>query len=290
MSDPLVAVVGHVEWTTIVRVGRLPTVGEISHTEVVWEGPAGGGAVAAVRVAASTGACAFYTRLGADPEGVLTRRRLADHGVTVVSTATDLPTSRAVSLIDGSGERTTLTIGGRLQPTGDSALPWADLDAYDGVYFTAGDPAALRQARRARLLAATTRELSTVAAGGVAVDLLIGSGCDPAERYRAGLLAGHPALLVRTEGGRGGAYTTARGDHGRYPAAHLPAPPVDTYGVGDNFAASLTVALAAGMGRGEALARAALEAADCVVTRGPYPNPPSGLRPQLSEATGAATR
>lgn len=262
------AVVGHVEWTTIVEVARLPAAGEICSTRTVWEGPAGGGAVAAVRIAALAGECAFFTRLGEDADGVRARRRLESHGVRVYAESAAAATSRALSIIDGSGERTTLTLGARLQPGGDDPLPWDELAGFDTVYFTAGDAKTLRRARHARVLVATLREMSTVAQAAVAIDALVGSSCDPAERYRP--LENPPALVVWTEGGRGGSFVRACGQRGRYPAAALPGPPVDTYGVGDNFAASLAIALAVDPNPAEALQAAARDGAACLATRGPY--------------------
>jgi ribokinase len=263
-----VAVVGHVEWTTIVRAGRLPSPGDICTTRPVWEGPAGGGAVAAVRIAALAGECDFFTRLGDDSEGRKTLTTLREYGVRVHAAPPGPPTARALSVIDESGERTTLTVGTRPQPSGADPLPWTDLDHFDAVYFTAGDPSALRQARRARTVVATLRELATVDAAAVETDALVGSGCDPAERYRP--ITVPPRLLVRTDGSRGGSYLLHCGTAGRYPVAAPPGPPVDTYGIGDNFAASLTVALAAGCDPETALRSAAADGAACSATRGPY--------------------
>jgi ribokinase len=265
-----VAVVGHVEWTTIVRVPRLPSAGEICPTRGVWEGPAGGGAVAAVRMAALTGECDFFTRLGDDTEGRRARQHLQGYGVRLHTAPPGPPTARALSVIDESGERTTLTIGDRPQPDGADPLPWTDLEDFDAVYFTAGDRDALKQARRARVLVVTLRELSTVDAAGILVDALVGSACDPAEQYRPP--AAPPRLLVRTDGPRGGSYLRDCGTAGRYPVVAPPGPPVDTYGIGDNFAASLTVALGAGSDPDTALRAAAADGAACLATRGPYRN------------------
>ncbi|GIE87091.1 PfkB family carbohydrate kinase [Actinoplanes regularis] len=263
-----VAVVGHVEWTTIVRVTRLPTAGEICPTDRVWEGPAGGGAVAAVRIAALTGGCDFFTRLGDDAEGHQTRKTLQRYGVRLHTAPPAPSTARALSVVDESGERTTLTIGDRPQPTGAEPLPWTDLDDFDAAYFTAGDPEALKQARRARVLVVTLRELATVAAAGIGVDALVGSACDPAEQYRPPAVP--PRLLVRTDGARGGSYLRDCGTTGRYPVVAPPGPPVDTYGIGDNFVASLTVALGSGSDPDTALRAAAADGAACLATRGPY--------------------
>ncbi len=54
---------------------------------------------------------------------------------------------------------------------------------------------------RRRFLAATPREVPTLLEAGVALDLLVGSGSDPGERYAGGLEVG---VLVATDGARGG--------------------------------------------------------------------------------------
>ena len=109
------------------------------------------------------------------------------------------------------------------------------------------------------MLVATARELPTLLEGGVRLDALIGSGSDPAERYEAGTLDPPPALIVTTGGSDGGTWSAADGAAGRYLAAPLPGPLVDTYGAGDCFAAGLTYAL----GRGDTVAQALELAARC---------------------------
>ena len=92
-------------------------------------------------------------------------------------------------------------IGEKPRPKGgEGTLPWEDLDDVDGVYFTAGDAEAVRQARRARVLVATARELPTLQAAGVELDALVASGEDDAERYQAGDLDPPPKLVVSTAG------------------------------------------------------------------------------------------
>ena len=89
--------------------------------------------------------------------------------------------------IDEVGERTITVIGEKPRPKGgEGTLPWEELDDVDGVYFTAGDAEAVRQARRARVLVATARELPTLHAAGVELDALVASGEDDAERYQTG--------------------------------------------------------------------------------------------------------
>ena len=74
----------------------------------------------------------------------------------------------------------------------------------DGVYFTAATRRRVRQARRARVLVATARELPTLHAAGVELDALVASGEDEAERYQAGDLDPPPKLVVSTAGALGG--------------------------------------------------------------------------------------
>ncbi|MGW0562180.1 PfkB family carbohydrate kinase [Streptomyces sp. NPDC003016] len=284
-ESPRTAVVGHVEWTTIARISRVPRRGEVVHADPVWEGPAGGGAVAAVQLAALTGECTFFTALGDDDAGVRTRELLGSLGVRVLASSRDAPTRGAVSLVDDTGERTTTTLGPRLHPTTQDPLPWHTLERYDAVFFVSGDAGALRTARVAPVLVATTRELVTVAASGVHVDALVGSGEDEAERYDPALLSRPPGLLVVTEGERGGRYSRQGDPAGSYPALSPPGPLVDSYGVGDSFAAALAFALADGNPPREALALAARCGAACVCGRGPYPLPtPTGEGPYAARA------
>lgn len=264
------AVVGHVEWTSIARVSRVPSPGEVTHADTVWEGPAGGGSVAAVQLASVAGETTFFTALGDDEEARRTTRILERLNVRVLAAPRTGPTRRAVSLIDDSGERTTTTLGPRLQPSLDDPLPWSDLAACDVVHFVAGDPGALKQARAARVLVATSRESATLAASGVRPDAVAGSSADPAEQYEPTLHDCPPEVLVMTEGRQGGRYRLRGEPAGRYRALPPPGPEVDGYGMGDNFAAALAHALGTGAGAEEALAAAAERAAECAATRGPY--------------------
>ena len=95
--------------------------------------------------------------------------------------------------VDEVGERTITTVGPKLRPLGsDDRLPWPELAGMDAVLFIAGDVEALRFARRAPVLTATARDLDILRRGGVALDALIGSGEDEAERYHAGDLDPEP--------------------------------------------------------------------------------------------------
>ena len=190
-----IAVVGHIEWVEFVEVDHVPAPGQIAHGTDSWSEPAGGGAVAAAQILKLAGACDFFTALGDDDLGRRSVERLTELGL-------DLhvqwfgQTRRALVHVDRDRERTITTVGAKLLPAGP--LP---LDGYDGVFFVAGDVAALHSARAARFLAATPRELPTLREGAVRLDLLVGSGTDPGEHYDGSLDVG---VFVATEGARGG--------------------------------------------------------------------------------------
>ena len=266
-----VAVVGHTEWIEFGRVERVPGPGEIAHASQVWQEAGGGGAVAAVQLSRLAGDCDLFTAFGDDPAGAAARRRLSTLGAAVHAVARrGVSTRRAVTLVDGGGERTITTLGDRLEPLAEEPLPWERLEETDAVYVTAGDAEAFRLARRARVMVVTLRALGHLAGSGVEADCLVGSAHDPDERWDAAALSSHPRLVVRTEGGGGGSFETLGGERGRYEAEPPPGPIADTYGAGDTFAAGLTFGLAVGMDVGTALAFAARCGAVCVTGRGPF--------------------
>lgn len=264
------AVVGHVEWVEFARVAAVPEPGEIVPARETWVKPAGGGAVAAGELLRLAGDVVFLTALGDDELGHRAERELRELGVRVEAVYRDEPQRRCFTFVDDGGERTITTIGSRLEPHAADPLPWHELDDVDGVYFTAGDPAALREARRARALVATARVLPTLAAAGVEIDALVHSGSDENERYRIGQLQPPPRLVATTEGGKGGRFVAGERE-GRWEPAPLPGALVDVYGAGDCFAAGLAFALGEGRAVEDALARAAESAARAMTRPGsPY--------------------
>jgi ribokinase len=264
------AVVGHVEWVEFVSVERVPRPGEIVHALEWWEEPGGGGAGGAVQLQKLTGAATFFTALGDDVLGEAARSFLEGTGLTLEAARREGPSRRAITFVDPTGERTITVLGDRLAPSADDELAWQSLAGIDAVYFTAGDAGALRAARAARVLVATTRVLPLLQEAGVYLDAVVGSALDAGEAYRPGDLDPRPGLAVMTEGEAGGSFARFGGVSGRYEAVPPPGPVVDRYGAGDSFAAGLTYALA----RGDAPALATAFAARCgaaVVTgRGPY--------------------
>jgi len=261
------AVVGHVEWVEFARVDHVPAPGEIVQALETWEEPAGGGAVAAVQLANLGGSCLLFTALADDELGRRSREELEVLGVTVHAGHAPGPQRRALTHVDEDGERTITLLGQKLRPSGqDGALPWEELARCDAVYFTGGDVAALRAARRARVLVATSRELPTLQRAGIEVDVLVGSGKDAGERFEPGELEPEPRIVVTTAGQLGGWIRPG----GPFRAAPLPGPVSDAYGCGDCFAAGLTYGLARGDPVDEAVTLAARCGVEVLTGRGAY--------------------
>ena len=263
-----VAVVGHVEWVEFARVDHVPAPGEIVHALETWQEPAGGGAVAAVQLARLAGECLFLTALGDDELGRRAARELGELGVRVEAVWRSEPQRRAFVHLDAAAERTITVIGERMGPHGDDPLPWDELGDADAVYFTAGDAEALRAARAARQLVATTRANEVLVPAQVQLDVLVRSARDPGEQYVE--LEPPPRFVAETDGTAGGTLLEADGAATRWTAAPLPGPAVDAYGAGDSFAAGFTFALASGKSPGEAVELGARCGAICMTGRGPY--------------------
>jgi ribokinase len=262
------AVVGHVEMVSFVEVAQLPSAGSITAAKAFHQCPAGGGAVVAVQLARLTGQqVRFFTALGCDAIGEQAARELTAMGLELHVAWRQAPTRQAITFIDGDGERTITVIGERLAAHGSDGLPWEVLSDCDGVFVTAADAAALRQARRAKVLTATPRvRLGVLQEAGVQLDALIGSALDPAETYRDGELNPPPNLVIRTEGARGGQVSPG----GRFLAPQRKRPVADTYGAGDSFAAGVTAALAAQWPLAAAISLGCHCGAACLDGKGPY--------------------
>ena len=263
------AVVGHLEWVEFVDVVRVPGPGEIVHGRPHMAVAGGGGAVAAVALARWGAESLFFTSLGGDELGGRAGAELRTRGVTLHACARPTPQRRAVTLVDRKGERTIIVIGDRHAAHGDDPLPWADLAACDAVYITGGDAAAVRAARAARVVVATSRILPLLRTAGITIDVLVGSTNDADEAYAPGDLVPEPGVVVRTDGARGGHYFIGGVAH---PYTAVPAVVSgDTYGAGDTFAAGLTFGFGQGLAPADAIAFAAERAAEIVAVRGPYP-------------------
>jgi ribokinase len=252
------AVVGHVEWVRFAVVDRVPEPGEIIHARESWLEAAGGGSVAAAELLRLAGSCDFFVAVGNDAAGQMASEGLEQLGLDVHAAVRDEPQRLGFTYLDEQGERTITLVGEKLHPHGSDPLPWDRLRETDAVYFSAGDPDALRAARKARVLVATARELPTLAEAGVELDALVHSATDPEETYERGQIHPEPKLVVTTRGRKGGSFTA--GDRsGSFAPAPIPRPVADAYGAGDSFAAGLAFAL----GRGDDIEAALAFASGC---------------------------
>jgi ribokinase len=243
-AKPRVAVVGHIEWVDFVSLSRYPIEGQVAHADGWSARVGGGGGVAAVVLAQLGAEVDFFVALGHDANGKAAAEQLRERGVRPHVAWRETMTRRAITYLSTGGERTIVTIGERLEPTGDDDLDWHRLSDTDAVYFTAGDAGALAQSRQARVLTATPRGRDALAAGGPDLDALIFSHEDADETAWAQRLRERTRLMVATEGAMGGRWWGI--EEGSWAPVPPPGPPRDAYGCGDSFAAAFTLGLGAG--------------------------------------------
>ncbi len=197
-----VAVVGHAEWMDFAVTPELPRPGQILHVPHAFTEAAGGGAVAAVQLRKLAGAALFLTAVGSDSVGAAVQRELAGpHGLEVHAARRDVPMRRGFTFLTDDHERTITVIGERIVPERADPLPWERCARQDAIYFTGGDPGALRAARDARVLVATPRAFDAVREAGVELDALVASAHDAGERAGADALRPRPRHFVLTSGG-----------------------------------------------------------------------------------------
>ena len=179
------AVVGHVEWMNFLKVDQLPKPGIISHSEISFEYPAGGGSVIAKTLSElTTNRVHFFTSLGNDSYGEKCFNILSDMGINLHVAWRDKPTRRGFSLIDSGGERSITVIGERLAPNYKDNLDWNIFKKMDGIFITASDSEIFKKARIAGILCTTPRVgLNTINISNVFLDGLIGSNLDPGEAF-----------------------------------------------------------------------------------------------------------
>ena len=262
------AVIGHVEWVTFLAVDRLPKPGVISHAKKSLEAPAGGGAVAAIKLAKVTKQKVdFFTSLGRDSIGEKSYDILRKYNLNLYVSWKDKTTRRGISINDKNAERAITIIGERLEPTIKENLPWEKLEKYDAIFITATDVETLQESRKARKLIATPRlGIETLNKAKIKLDALIGSGLDPDEKSIGADLIIKPILRIETAGDSGGESWPG----GHYSPIRLIEDVKDTYGCGDSFAAGVTAGLAAGFNQNQSIFIGSCLGAECATFFGPY--------------------
>tara|TARA_Y100001968_G_scaffold315814_1_gene342849 strand:- start:3400 stop:4251 length:852 start_codon:yes stop_codon:yes gene_type:complete len=265
------AVVGHVEWVTFLKVDKLPKAGIISHSLHSLEEPAGGGALAAFQMRSLTKSKVhFFTALGKDDAGEKSYERLKNLGLELHIAWRNEPTRKGISFVDSDGERAITVVGKRLEPRSTDDLPWKELSNFDGVFITATDSQSIKFCRKAKVLTATPRlGVENLKESNIQIDVLIGSGLDPDEQIDLKELSIKPKTIIYTEGKLGGRILPG----GRYTAIKSKEPLIDSYGCGDSFAAAVTTGLAANWSLNEAISIGAYCGAKCSSYFGPYPEP-----------------
>ena len=263
------AVIGHVEWVTFLKVDQLPLAGHISHAKDCFEEPAGGAAVAAVQMSRLiNGPVDLITSLGKDSFGEKCYERLTELGLNLKVAWREKPTRKGISLISKDGERAITVIGDRLQPIASDNLPWNEMKNYDGIFITATDKEGIRLAREAKFLSATPRTgKKTLKNSKVKINALIGSALDPGEEINHDELIPKPDIYIATKGKSGG---TIFPYNQSYKSITPSSKEIDTYGCGDCFAGGVTTALSANLNLNQAIKIGAYCGAECSTHYGPY--------------------
>ena len=263
------AVIGHIEWVTFLKVDQLPLAGEISHAKDCFEEAAGGAAVAAVQMTRLINEPVdLITSLGKDTYGERCYERLTKLGLNLKVAWREKPTRKGISLISKDGERAITVIGERLQPIASDDLPWSDMKKYDGIFITATDKEGVRLASKAKFVAATPRTgQTTLRNAKVKINALIGSGLDPGEKINYEKLVPKPDLYIATEGKAGG---TVYPKKYKYKSIKPSSHEIDSYGCGDCFAGAVTTALSAKLNLDQAIKIGAYCGAECSTHYGPY--------------------
>ena len=263
------AVIGHVEWVTFLKLDQLPVAGQISHAKDCFEEAAGGAAVAAVQMARLiNGPVDLITSLGKDNYGEKCYERLTKLGLNLKVAWRDKPTRKGFSMISRDGERAITVVGERLQPLASDDLPWSDMKNYDGIFVTATDKEGIRLARKANFLSATPRTGEhTLKISKVKLNALIGSALDPGEKINYEKLEPKPDIYIATQGKSGGSIFPMNLE---YKSLRPSSKEIDTYGCGDCFAGAVTTALSAKLNLDQAIKIAAYCGAECTTHYGPY--------------------
>lgn len=272
--------VGGVNLDEAIRLDGPLTPGEGAIGRSLGPRPGGGAAIAAAALAQAGHAVTVAGVVGDDPHGAMLREVLAGLGLDVSAVQVRPgPTTRALVLIEPSGERTIIGVGGyRAEELDGSALLGG---GYEAVLtkLHAPDVPKIMAAHWAKG-ALTVGVLPRRGRAPLAAQVLIASAADlTAEEAADPLLLGRTMCgealrwVVVTRGARGAEAFGVDGTHHVAPAEMVQV--VDVTGAGDVFAAGLIDALLRGQGMEAALRRGRSWAARHIVHEGSLP--PAGV-------------
>lgn len=270
MTAGLVCVVGSVNLDTLVRLERLPEVGETLLGQPLGSLPGGKGFNQAMASARSGAPTRFCAQVGDDTAGTDLRRSMAQAGLDVdLHVSPGVPTGSAyIAMLADSANSIIVAPGANAELTPEAAA--ASVEGASVVLTQLEiDPrtaeAALVAGRRAgarTILNAAPADGVTPALLGVTDLLVVNETEADALGGLDALLAAGPRAVVVTLGSQGARWVTPEGDDLAVRAFDVEA--VDTTGAGDAFCGALAAALAGGADALSALLRAS--AAGAVTT------------------------
>jgi ribokinase len=296
-TPPALTVVGSANADLVLPVRRLARAGETVLATGRRLSPGGKGLNQAVAAARSGCRTRFVAAVGADAEGSMLRRTLADEDIDVALRTCQAATGLAVVMVDDTGENSIVVV-----PGANAELRDLTADEFSAVTDSAvllmqleiPLPTVVAAARRAKeaqtlvvLNAAPAIPLDAELLGFVDVlvvnegeaRVLVGSGSDSLadggdqnlDPIIDGLLRQVPAVVI-TLGERGAVMRSRDGAQHTEPGRDVTV--VDTTGAGDTFTGYLSAALADDDTMPAAMRRATAAAALCVQRQGAVPAVP----------------
>lgn len=271
-----VLVLGSLNVDLVTRVERHPRPGETVLGEGLQRLAGGKGANQAVAAAAAGAAVAMVGCVGDDAGGAAYRERLEGLGIDVsgVRVCPGVPTGTAIVQVSDAGENSIVVVPGANGEPDEREVAAVDvLGPGDVLVLQLEVPrtvvcvAARRAAGRGARVVLNIAPYAALPPDVVALaDPLVANEHEMQALAESG---SRPASLVVTFGANGAAW-----DGVTSPAVAVdPADVVDTTGAGDAFCGALAAALAAGLGRDEALTAALEAGADAVRREGAQPDP-----------------
>ena len=293
--EKYIVVIGSSNIDLIMKMPRLPRVGETVTEAVFMQTFGGKGANQAVGAARAGGKVAFVNCVGDDMYGQQVIENMRREGINVdcVSEEQGVATGTALIMVGGLGENYLSVAPGANYRLDKSHIDQArDLIEGAGMVLfqyeikpealayaidlvsTIGAPIMLNLAPARAIHDATLRKVTILVVNETEAEFLCGFAVDSNDRLRdvASVLLGKGPLLVILTLGAQGAYVANDKEQFLVPAFKVE--PVDTTAAGDVFCGSLAVALAEGQNVREAVRFANAAAAIAVTRLGAQPSAP----------------